>query len=162
MRLVAAALPPEVHGQVARIVIRRRWRFLLGPEALATGRGLDQGPVHADVLVRQQPFPVGCPHHLVEQGPARVVRQPPLSVLGEDGGIEAALHQVHVQEPATGQVVCEFLAAGALAAHRVQGYQPRRLGSRSGGTEVRSTRAYMRSNSGESRSRAASTADNPR
>ena len=40
-------------------------------------------------------------------------------------GIEAALDQAHVQEPAERQVVCEFHAEGALAAHRVQGNQQR-------------------------------------
>ncbi len=129
-------------GPVVPACVSLRWRSLLGSEALATGRGLDQGPVHADVLVQQQPFPVGCPHHLVEQGPARVMCRQPQPVPSEDGGIEAALHQVHVQEPATGQVVCEFLAAGALAAHRAQGHQQRRLGSRFGGTEARPTWAY--------------------
>ena len=66
-------------------------RPLLGAEALKAGRGFDQGPVHTEVLVRQQPLLVDRPHHLVEQGPARIVRQQPLQVLGEDRGIEAAL-----------------------------------------------------------------------
>ena len=127
MRLVAAALPPEVHRRVARIVVRGRRRAFLGPEALETGGGLDQGPVHAEVFIRQQPLPVGRPHHLVEQGPAHVVCHQPLPVLGEDGRVEAALHQVHVQEPAVEQVVLEFLAEGALAAHRVEGDQQRGL-----------------------------------
>ena len=96
--LVAPALPAEVHRRVVRILVRRR--SLLGPEALEAGRGLDQGSVHAEVLVRQHPFPLGRPHHLVEQGPTRVVCQQPLPVLGEDRVIEAAFHQVHVQEPA--------------------------------------------------------------
>ncbi|MCY4519290.1 MAG: hypothetical protein OXC13_00760, partial [Caldilineaceae bacterium] len=77
-------------------------------------------------------------------------------VLGEDRGIKAALHQIHVQEPAVEQVVLEFFAEGALAAYRVQGNRQRGLGSRSGGTEARPTEAYMRSNSGDNRSRAAS------
>ncbi len=71
-------------------------------------------------------------------------------------GIEAALDQAHVQEPAERQVVCEFHADGALAAHRVQGNQQRGLSSRSGGTEARPTLAYMRSNAGDRRARAAS------
>lgn len=49
--------------------------------------------------------------------------QQPRAVLGEDRRVEAAFLQVHVQESAAGQVVLEFLAEGALAAHRVQGDQ---------------------------------------
>ena len=106
MRLVAAAFSSEVHRRVARIVVRGgRCRCVPGPEALEPGGGLDQGPVHAEVLVRQQPLPVGRPHHLVEQGPAHIVVHQALSVLGDDRGVEAALHQVHVQEPAVQQVV---------------------------------------------------------
>ena len=71
-------------------------------------------------------------------------------------GIEAALDQAHVQEPAEQQVVCEFLAEGPFAAHRVQGNQQRSLGSRSGGTKARPTLAYMRSNAGDRRARATS------
>ncbi len=64
---------------------------------------------------------------LVEQGPAHVVRHQALPVLGEDRGVEAALHQVHVQEPAVEQAVLKLLAEGALTAHRVRGNQQRGL-----------------------------------
>ena len=119
-----------------------------------TGPGPDQGSVHTEVLVRQQALRIGPPHHLVDQGASRVVRQQPLPVLGE--GVEAAPDQAPVQEPAERQVAAQLLAEGALAAHRVQGNQQRGLGSRAGGTEARPTLTYMLSNAGDRRARAAS------
>lgn len=79
--------------------------------------------------------------------------QQPLPVLGE--GVEAALDQAHVQEPAERQVAAQLLAEGPFAAHRVQGNQQRGLGSRAGGTEARPTLTYMRSNADDRRARAA-------
>ena len=59
----------------------------------------------------------------------------------------------------TTEVAAQLLAEGALAAHRVQGNQQRSLGSRSGGTKARPTLAYMRSNAGDRRVRAASATE---
>ena len=56
------------------------------------GGRFDQNPVHTEVLVRQQPLPFGQPHHLVKQGPAHIVVQQPLSVLGEARRIGTAFH----------------------------------------------------------------------
>lgn len=44
-----------------------------------------------------------------------------LPVLGEDRGIEARFHELHVQEPAEEQIVVQFLAGGPLPAYRIQG-----------------------------------------
>ncbi len=60
----------EIHRRIARIVVPdEQCRFVLGPKALEAVRSLDQGSVHAEVFVRQQPLPVGRLHPLVEQGP---------------------------------------------------------------------------------------------
>ena len=104
--------------------------------------------------MRQQALRIGPPHHLVDQGASCASSH--YRFLVNTRGIEAALDQAHVQEPAEQQVVCEFHAEGPFAAHRVQGNQQRSLGSRSGGTKARPTLAYMRSNAGDRRARAAS------
>ena len=51
---------------------------------------------------------------------AHSVLQQPLPVLREHRGVEAALHQLHAQEPAEQQVVVQLLTEGALAPHRVE------------------------------------------
>src|SRR6185437_4132215 len=46
--------------------------------------------------------------------------QQPFPVLGEGGGVEAGLHEVHVQKPAEQDVVVQLFTEGPLAAHGVQ------------------------------------------
>ena len=82
------------------------------PEALETGRRLDQRSVHGEVLVREQAVSVCCHNDFIEQCLTHMVLQKALTVLGEGGGIETGLDQVHVQEPAEEQMIVQFLTEG--------------------------------------------------
>ena len=118
----------KVHRGIARVPVRcRRWATVSPPKALEAGRRLDQRSVHREVLVRQKPSPMGICHHLIEQLLAHTVPKQPRTVLGEDGRVEAALHQAHVQEPPEQKVVLQFLPEGPLTADRVQSDKHRGL-----------------------------------
>ena len=73
------------------------------------------------VLALLVPPPRCLPHYLVEQSLGCPVLQQTPAVLGEHRRVEAALHQVHVQEPAKQETVLQLLAEGPLAGHRVEG-----------------------------------------
>src|SRR5437016_1636014 len=115
MRRIRAALAVEVERWIARIIRRRlvRWRRVLGPEALKTGRGFDERAVHAEMLVAQQPQPGRLAHHLVKEAPGDVVLEQSAAVLGEHDWIEAGLDQAHIQEPTEQQVVVQLLTEDA-------------------------------------------------
>jgi hypothetical protein len=118
----------EVHRRVARILVGGV-RGLAVPwlEALEASRGLDQGPVHREMLVREQVPLVGLSHDQLEQRSPHLVVEQPLTILGERRRIEAWFHQLHVQEPAEQEVVVEFLTEGSLTPHRIKRDQERRL-----------------------------------
>jgi len=98
---VDSPFPMEVHRRVARIIVCPGGRVPIpSREALEARRSLDQGAVHREVLVGQQAAFMGLGHHFIKELLAHSVLQQPLTVLGEHRGIEAALHEVHVQEPA--------------------------------------------------------------
>ena len=109
MRLAAATLSPEVRLRVAPTT-RRGW-IVLVPWAVALERGprLEERPVHAEVLVREQP------------PAARLRLQQTLAVLGESGGVEGLVLDVQVEEPLEEQVVAQLLAELALAAYGEEG-----------------------------------------
>ena len=128
MSSVAASLSTKVHRGVATVTVRcGGWVTIPGPEALETGRRLDQRSVHGEVLVREQAVSVCCHNDFIEQCLTHMVLQKALTVLGEGGGIETGLDQVHVQEPAEEQMIVQFLTEGPLTADRVEGDQYRGL-----------------------------------
>ena len=119
VRLAAATPAPEVHLRVAPTT--RRWRWILFvPRTVALKRGprLQQRPVHAEVVVREQPPAARLGHHLGEEGTRHLRLQQTLAVLGEGRGVEGLVLDVQVEEPLEEQVVAQLLAELALAAHR--------------------------------------------
>ena len=121
---IAAPFPMEVNRWVARVGIGCPRRITVpGFEALQAGCRLNQGSIHREALVRQQAVPLRFQHHLAEQSLAHSMPQQPLPVLGEGGGIEAGLNQVHIQKPPEEEVVVQLFAECPFTAHRVQGNQ---------------------------------------
>jgi len=55
------------------------------------------------------------------------VLQQPLAVLGEDRGVKAGSHQVHVHEPSKNQMVVQLFAEGSFATDQVYGDEQRGL-----------------------------------
>ena len=66
-------------------------------------------------------------HHFIRELLAHLALQQPPAVLGEHRGIEAGLHQAHVQEPAEKQMTVQLFAEGPLAADRLRGHGQRGL-----------------------------------
>ena len=85
--------------------------------------GLDQGAVHAEVLVRQPALAIGRLHDQAEQLDDRVVFDQAFTVLGEDGGHPHAVVHGQADEPAKQQVVAGLLHELALGAHAVEDLQ---------------------------------------
>ena len=100
MRVVAPALPLEVDAGVAGVVGRSAAPVVRGPEVLEAGGGLDERAVDGEVLVREQPPRLALGQDRIEEALGHLVPQGALAVLAEDGGIEAGVGQLHVQEPA--------------------------------------------------------------
>ena len=117
---VGAPLPMKVHRGVAPVAVVRGRGSVSRLEALEARSRLDQRAVHGEVLVRQQASPVRRQDHLIGELLTHSVLQQPLPVLREHRGVEAALHQVHAQEPAEQQIVVQLLTEGAPAPHRVE------------------------------------------
>ena len=86
MRVAAAPTCPEVDIRVAPA----RGRLLLVARALALerGPGLEQRPVHREVLGGEQPAPLCRGHHLGEEGARDIGSEQALAVLGEGRGVE--------------------------------------------------------------------------
>ena len=121
---IAAPFPMEVNRGVAQVSVGCTGRVaVLGFEALQAGCRLNQGSIHREVLVRQQSLPVRFQHHFTEQSLAHSMLQQPLPILGEGGGIETGLNDVHIQKPPEEEVVVQLLAECPFTAHRVQGNQ---------------------------------------
>ena len=126
MGLVRPLFAPEVHRGIARVIVCRRpvrRVFVLWPEALQAGTGLDQSTVHRKVIIREQPFLPGDVDHSVKELHGHPVFQKPIPVLRERRWIERSFFQVHVQEPAKEDVVIHHFAELGLGANRVQGDQ---------------------------------------
>src|ERR687883_2139805 len=67
---VRALLAVEVHPPIAGAAAIGPWRwrgFVLRPEALQARGRLDQGAVHAEMLVAQQAPLISLQHHFVEE-----------------------------------------------------------------------------------------------
>ena len=69
VRGVASLFSPEVDRRVARIVVGggRRGRRIDGADALLTRPGLEECPIHGEMLVREQAMIVGHDEHLIEE-----------------------------------------------------------------------------------------------
>ena len=122
----AALLPAEVHVRVAPAT-RRRVLLVAWPVALERRPRLQQCPVHREVVRGEQSPPPRLGHHLSEEGARHIVREQPLAVLRERGGIERLIADVEVEEPLEEQVVAQPLTELALTANRVQRNQQARL-----------------------------------
>ena len=130
MRRIRALFPMEVHPPIAGRAVAvgpLAGRLVSGSEALEAGRGFDQRAVHGEVLIAQQVQLIGLRDHRIKELAGDVVLEQSLAILGEDGRIEAGLHQTHIQEPPIQQVEVELFTEGALTADRIQTDQQRRL-----------------------------------
>ena len=86
MRVAAAPPPPEVDIRVAPA---RGWLLLVARAvALERGPGLQQRPVHGEVVGGEQPAAPGLGHHLSEEGVCDSGSEQALAVLGEGRGVE--------------------------------------------------------------------------
>jgi hypothetical protein len=68
MGRIRAALAPEAHRRIARIIVASRGRPLRGTEALLAGPGLQQRPVDGEVLLGEQGPAPGLAEHPGEEG----------------------------------------------------------------------------------------------
>ena len=118
--LPAALLAVEVHFRVAATATPRWVILVAGAVALLRRPRLEERPVHAEVVVRQQPAAAGLRAHRKEELTRDVVRKQARPVLRERRRIERLVADVQVQEPFEQQVVLQPLAELPLAAHREQ------------------------------------------
>jgi len=79
------------------------------------------------VIVGEQLAALRFRPHRVEEPVRHLMVEEPLAVLAERGRVEGRVADVHVEEPLEEHVVLESLAELALAAHRVERDQQRRL-----------------------------------
>jgi hypothetical protein len=156
---VAALLPPVVDVRVpaAASGTPRTLIVILRPEALERGPGLEQRAVDGEVMARHELAPLGLRDHRGEEPVGHLVLENSVAVLGEAGGVEGHLLDVHVEEPLEEQVVLEALAELALAPHRVEGDQQAALEQALRRDAVPPAFAYMASNVGDSSARMGST-----
>ena len=95
------------------------WRVPLlvpRPDALEGGPRLQQGPVHAEVLLRQQALPPRFAHHRPEEPARHLMRQQPGPVLGERRLVEGTAPDVQVEEPPEEHVRSAVRRTGAPSA----------------------------------------------
>ena len=123
--VVAARLAVEVALAVAPRG-RRFPRAVLRAEALHRGPGVDQGPVHREVVARQKPLHVPQPHQRAQELPRYIRRKQPVAVVREHRRMpDGSVHR-QPDEPAEQQIVVDLLHQLALGAHREEGLQQRR------------------------------------
>src|SRR5574341_1334890 len=98
MGLVTSLLAVKIHPAVAWIawVVISRLIFSLGPQTLKACPGLDQRPVHGEMIVTHQPALSGLSDHRVEKQPAHLMLQQPIAVLAEHRGIKTLFLKLHV------------------------------------------------------------------
>ena len=113
MGVVGAGLTAEIHLAVAARP-RRRGRFVLAPEALHRGAGLDEGAIHTEVLAAGQTLAPGLPQHLRKQLVHDLRIEQPLAVLGEHRRYPDRLVDRQPNEPAEQQIVVNLLPADAV------------------------------------------------
>jgi hypothetical protein len=119
VRPVGAPLPMEadpgvvrIHGTLGVVVHR--------PHALLAPPRLQQGPVHREVLPRQQLCRVGQVDGVRQELGGDCAVEQALPVLGEGGGVPRRRLQVEADNPAEEQVVLERLNQLLLAVARVE------------------------------------------
>lgn len=118
---IGAPFAMEVHSGIARIVRgggRRLWR-----EALERRAGLDQGAIHGEVLIGQEPRAAGLADHNIKEAAGHVMGQQPVPIRAEGAVVPPGLLQVHVQEPPEQDVIVQAFAEQPIRADRVQGDQ---------------------------------------
>jgi hypothetical protein len=115
-----ALAPPPSRRRLGPRFHLRSW---LGFEALEGRPGVEQGAVDAEVVAGDEALQPGVLEHGCKEEPGDVSVEEPLAVLGERGGVEGRVLDVHVQEPLEQQVVVESLAELALTPHRVQRHE---------------------------------------
>lgn len=113
---IGAPVSVVVDGRVAGII---RWgrgrRRVLRLDALERGPRLDQGPIHGEVLIGEQPFSAGILDHGIKELLGGLVDEQPRTVLAEGAVIEDGLIKAHVQKPAEQDVVVHHLAEDPMA-----------------------------------------------
>lgn len=149
MRRVRAFLPPEIHARIAGIVIRRRRRGIVDrPEALVTGPGFEERPVHGEMFVRQELMLVRQAQHRAEERLRDVPREQAIAVLGEDRRHPNRIVRREPDEPAVEQIVIQLLHELPLAPNGVEYLQQERaeelLGRNRGATDGRIQRLKAR------------------
>jgi len=115
MGVVTALLSMEIPLAVAPGT-RTGTTPVLGPKALHRRPGLDQGAVHAEVLVGQELRSTRLVHHLAEEGPSNIRFEQPVPVLGEGRVISDRIIHRQPDEPAKQQVVVDLLDQQAVGA----------------------------------------------
>ena len=78
---------------------RRLVPAILAPEALLARPGLDQRPVHREVLARQQPFYLRPSQQLRQETLRHLARQQPVAVLREAARIPDRIVHPEADEP---------------------------------------------------------------
>ncbi len=116
--LVAAGLASEVTAIGIGIV-----PIVLGHQALVSRPGLDQGAIHAEVLLGQPLLLIGLFEHFVEEDHHGLVFDQALTVLAEHGGHPARIVHRQANEPSKQQVVLRLLHQLPLGANAVQHLQ---------------------------------------
>src|SRR5262249_3309040 len=83
VRRIGPSLAVEVDGRIAAAVVRRV--LIARPEALLTRPGLQQGPIHGEVIVGQQAFAVGVQQYRVEKCGGDIPVEQAVAILRERG-----------------------------------------------------------------------------
>jgi hypothetical protein len=73
MRVVPARFAVEVHGGIAGIIGGRRGPLILAAEALETGPGFQQRPVHGELFIREQTRRAGLRENRVKERAGDVI-----------------------------------------------------------------------------------------
>ncbi len=129
VRVVTQPLAVKVHLGVAPAGrrLRRVGRgAVLGPGALHRGRGLDQRAVHAEVVLRQEPFHPRDGQHGTQNGCHHAAVEQAVAVLGKGRGVPDGIVDAQADEPAEQQIEVELLHQLALGADRIEGLQQHR------------------------------------
>ena len=139
MRAVLAALTAEVHF---RVLTASAWTgSILGLEALhrspSLQQRLQQRPIHAEVLIGEQPGRLRLVADGLEEAPGHLSVQQPVAVLGERGVIPDRIVHGQPHKPAKEQVIVQLLHQQSFAADRIEHLQHQRRNNCSGAIEGR-------------------------
>src|SRR5262249_51827442 len=126
VRVIAPLLAVEVALAIAPAALWRRLSTVLRPEALHRGPGFDQGPVHAEVLVRQQRLDLWQRHYPDPETPRDIAFQKAIPFLAEYRRVPYCLVGRKPDKPAKQKVVVELLHQKPLRADCVERLQQKR------------------------------------